>query len=238
MANTNLRCIDWRNMSFELFNSSSTNGKVDGNQTLSRHLRSGEKIDFFLSHSWHDDALQKWARLEEVVAKFVRARKRYPTFWLDKVCIDQANIGDGLKVLPINITACRQVLALVGDTYPQRLWCVWELFTLFAFSVEATVNSRIKMVPLVAGQCALQSLLEFEVTNAHCYDPNEESRLLEIIETVGARQFEACIRRCAGRLQDSASPMTTKSKSFISMKSSNSRGGSRTNVCNVFEDVA
>ena len=26
-----------------------------------------------------------------------------PTFWLDTACIDQSNIGNGLKVLPINI---------------------------------------------------------------------------------------------------------------------------------------
>ena len=29
----------------------------------SRPLRDCERIDFFLSHSWHDDAVQKWVVL-------------------------------------------------------------------------------------------------------------------------------------------------------------------------------
>ena len=38
---------------------------------------------------------------------------------LDKVCIDQSNIGDGLKVLPVNVMACRRMLVLCGPTYTQ-----------------------------------------------------------------------------------------------------------------------
>ena len=51
----------------------------------------------------------------------------------DKVCIDQNNIRDGLKVLPVNVMACNKMLVLCGETYVQRLWCAWELFTLFSF---------------------------------------------------------------------------------------------------------
>ena len=32
---------------------------------------------------------------------------RYPTFWVDKFCIDQAELADGLRLLPVN-AACRQ----------------------------------------------------------------------------------------------------------------------------------
>ena len=34
---------------------------------------------------------------------------------LDVACINQDTISDGLKVLPINLMACRQVLVLVGN---------------------------------------------------------------------------------------------------------------------------
>jgi hypothetical protein len=46
-------------------------------------------------------------------------------FWFDKVCIEQSNIGSGLKVLPINIMACENMVLLCGSTYVGRLWCVW-----------------------------------------------------------------------------------------------------------------
>jgi len=48
--------------------------------------------------------------------------RRHPTFWLDKVCIDQDNIIDGLKVLPINVTASHRMLVLCGKSYASRLW--------------------------------------------------------------------------------------------------------------------
>ena len=38
---------------------------------------------------------------------------RFPTFWLDNVCIDQECIADGLKVLPVNVMTCLR-------------WCVYK----------------------------------------------------------------------------------------------------------------
>ena len=70
-------------------------------------------------------------------------------FWLDKVCIDQNNIGDGLKVLPVNVMACKKMLVLCGPTYTQRLWCAWELFTLFSFSSFKQAVSRVHIVMLL-----------------------------------------------------------------------------------------
>ena len=45
----------------------------------------GEKIDFFMSHSWHDDATAKWKALTLFVQHFMFKHRREPTFWLDKV---------------------------------------------------------------------------------------------------------------------------------------------------------
>jgi hypothetical protein len=67
----------------------------DTTKTPTRGLRPGERIDFFLSHSWSDNAPAKWKVLESVKAKFLEQNGRLPTFWLDKVCIDQSNIDDG-----------------------------------------------------------------------------------------------------------------------------------------------
>merc|ERR1712100_184219 len=81
---------------------------------------------------------------------FHATHHRWPTFWLDKVCIDQNNIGDGLKVLPVNVMACKKMLCLCGPTYTQRLWCAWELFTLFSFSSFKQAVSRVEIVFLLS----------------------------------------------------------------------------------------
>ena len=68
---------------------------------------------------------------------------RYPTFWVDKICIDQRQIADGLRVLPVNVMACRQVLVLGGQTYPTRLWCAWELCVLLSFMPVAWRSTQL-----------------------------------------------------------------------------------------------
>ena len=60
------------------------------------------------------------------------------------MCIDQDNIGDGLKVLPVNVMACNKMLVLCGSTYPSRLWCAWELFTLFSFQGHKQALAKVE----------------------------------------------------------------------------------------------
>merc|ERR1712190_462216 len=160
----------------------------------------GERIDFFMSHSWHDNADLKWAVLEDFVNKYYSKRNRYPTFWLDKVCIDHTNIVDSLTVLPVYVMACKRMLVLCGDTYLRRLWCAWELCTLFSFSSDDRVIERIEFVPLDTSDDKSdveQQLKRFDHRCAHCYDPNEEFRLRQIIEAVGGKEFNARLRGLA-----------------------------------------
>merc|ERR1712187_715216 len=105
---------EWKHMSEEFISSNSPGEKPN---QVSRRVRPGERIDYFLSHSWHDDANLKWECITEVGATFYRAHRRYPTFWLDKVCIDQSEISDGLKALPVNVMACEKLLICCGETY-------------------------------------------------------------------------------------------------------------------------
>ena len=90
------------------------------------------------------------------------------TFWFDKACIRQDNIGDGLRVLPINLAACTKMLVVIGGTYATRLWCVWELCTVFAFSdCVGDVSSRIVLAPL--GEGMVETLERFSLDHARCY---------------------------------------------------------------------
>lgn len=80
-----------------------------------------------------DPPAQKWKALNLVANNFHATHGRYPTFWVDKMCINQRQIADGLRVLPVNVMACKEVLVLCGPTYPTRLWCAWELCVLLSF---------------------------------------------------------------------------------------------------------
>lgn len=64
--------------------------------------------------------------LKKIAERFKRKNKREPTFWFDKTCIDQNNLVDGLKALPINVMACHKMLVLCGPTYPTvSYWRAW-----------------------------------------------------------------------------------------------------------------
>ena len=132
--------------------------------------------------------------------------QREPTFWLDKVCIDQENIADGLKVLCINVTACNKLLVVCGKTYFQRLWCLLELFMMFAFADEENAVSRIELVPIEADGVTRESILDnmahFKLDDAHCYDPNEEIKLRAVMAEVGEEKFVGRIRALAGKIRE------------------------------------
>merc|ERR1712194_625630 len=125
-----LRCQESSSITLELLQGS---GGDEDTYRLSRPVSQGEFIDMFMSHSWHDSPDEKYTALRAASAEFESRHRREPTLWLDKTCIDQLNIKDGLRVLPVNLMACRSVLLLCGSTYVTRLWCIWELFTMIAF---------------------------------------------------------------------------------------------------------
>merc|ERR1712087_180672 len=113
LAKQSLRCVDWltvvENKNKLFFGAeanvqgeaqSATEGRPSARLTggcdssWSRHVKDKERIDYFMSHSWHDDSGVKWKRLCGFVDDFKRAHSRYPTLWLDNVCIDQSNINE------------------------------------------------------------------------------------------------------------------------------------------------
>jgi len=204
MGQRNIRVVEWQNIDIKLFTSSPRDLSPAEKQrrqaetyALGRPAKStSEMIDFFVSHSWHDDGEAKFNALTRVAQNFRRKHHRYPTFWLDAVCFDQANLSNSLKVLPVNIQRCRQLLVLGGTTYPERLWCVWELYTLFAFSTKEVAQRRVLVESLEgdAGCDVVERLLHFELANSHCYDPNEENKIRGVIAQSGAHQFERLVR--------------------------------------------
>jgi hypothetical protein len=82
------------------------------------------------------------------------------------------------------------------------LWCIWEIFTLFAFSSKKQATEKIVFVPLTDetqdASSVLLGLENFSLSSAHCFDPNEESRLRDIIHARGDEVFENRVRELAG----------------------------------------
>ena len=60
----------------------------------------------------------------QVIDEFKRKHGRVPSFWLDKVCIDQSKITESLRALPIFLVSCKRMLIIAGPTYIHRLWYV------------------------------------------------------------------------------------------------------------------
>ncbi|CAE7681032.1 unnamed protein product [Symbiodinium pilosum] len=183
LGRKNLRCIEWKAQYAELWSENAGPGFQ-----LSRPAARGETIDFFVSHSWGDDGNRKFRALHYLAEEFLVKHGRYPTFWVDKFCIDQSSVADGLRVLPVNVMACSKVVVLCGRTYPTRLWCAWELCVLLSFMSLQTALTRLVVLPF--SLTALQKLARFDLSISRCYDPNEELRLRRVIAAIGRLSFE------------------------------------------------
>jgi len=160
------------------------------------------EIDYFISHSWHDDAVSKYTQLEQVAEDFLAQHGREPTFWLDKCCIDQHSIADGLKVLPVNLMACKQVLVLCGETYVNRLWCMWELYVLFMFNSQNVKNKIVVPEALNRTVNLAQLLGTFDISEARCFDPNEEAKIQAVIQAGGVADFCHVLRVLGRQIAD------------------------------------
>ena len=159
-----------------------------------------DKIDYFVSHSWAENAEVKEEKkkvLEQFGQEFFQKHKRMPTVWLDKYCINQKDSGNDISVLPIYISCCTKILVLLTPSYMKRLWCIWELFTLFIFTKKELAVRRleIRLVGAQDGQedeqyeSFVEQLEEFDFDNAHCFSPQEEMKLRKIMYDIGEKKL-------------------------------------------------
>ena len=117
----------------------------------------------------------------------------------DKLCIDQDNIDRALRCLPVFVFSCNRLVILAGNTYCDRLWCVWELYTFFSTSGTRALK-RVELYDF--SDAGTSTLLEFDVANAHCFSPVDEAKLRSIIESGGASNFNDMVRE--GACEESA----------------------------------
>ena len=150
--------------------------------------------------------------LQLEAAAFKRRNGGDPVLWLDKACIDNTNIEESLHACPSTLgylMSCDTMLVLAGDTYLTRLWCVWELYVLYAVT-DAAPDVILRDLQPSAGSAADATLNklradlgEFRVgVNTTCYDPNEEAKLLAAIQAApgGEAGFNRVVRELASFL--------------------------------------
>jgi hypothetical protein len=203
-ANENMRRLKWENFYCHLLSMSPRDLKTIEEKknafTFSEKVEVGhDTIDFFISHSWEDDGVRKYLELTKFVEKFASTHNgRYPTFWLDKVCMDQVDTSAAVTFLPINIGACKRMLVFLSKTYFTRLWCIWELFILFTFCQESLMFERVRFLQIDQTD-PIAELRNFKLAGATCFGKEEEVSLREVIETIGG---ESKLKEVFNKLAD------------------------------------
>ena len=81
---------------------------AEGRKPLQNARRASRSVSAgFLSHSWRDAAAPKYFAVNAWAADFYNKHEYHPRIWLDKACIDQANIEQSLACLPSTSQAAR-----------------------------------------------------------------------------------------------------------------------------------
>eukprot|EP00928_Gymnodinium_smaydae_P072513 TRINITY_DN55865_c0_g1_i1.p1 TRINITY_DN55865_c0_g1~~TRINITY_DN55865_c0_g1_i1.p1 ORF type:complete len:541 (+),score=103.33 TRINITY_DN55865_c0_g1_i1:40-1623(+) len=150
-------------------------------------IRLGE-IDAFISHSWHDDPDAKWEALQAWRQDFKKRHGREPHCWIDKFCIDQANIMEDLTCLPVYLAGSRSLVILHGSTYLRRLWCIMELliFVLMGGHIEDVALRRVAGDNFVPAE----AVANFAVSDATCTQEQDKDMLFAIVEA-GFQNFDS-----------------------------------------------
>jgi hypothetical protein len=172
----------------------------------SRPALMGE-VDAFVSHSWHDDGHAKWDALTAWCEHFQALHGRQAKLWLDFCCIDQDNIEQSLRCLPLYLSGCRDLLVIAGSTYVQRLWCLVELFVFLSIH-GATAGKRLAVRHIKSSEedpaSVGETLLKFDATQCKCTDARDKQRLLDGIEAGSGTldRFNVQVRRMLGGVQN------------------------------------
>lgn len=177
----------------------------------SQKSKNSKLVNFFVSHSWKDSGPENQESFKFTALKLLNddvvksnttisscfgvlspskygiqvSKDEGASFWIDKICFDQENLENALRLLPVNVSNCKHFLMLAGKTYSERIWCAWELFVR-KYSLDDEKVFRKKMTMITVGDYSEEDLIsdlsKFKFMDAHCYDPNEEAKLRLIIE--------------------------------------------------------
>ena len=100
------------------------------------------------SRSWLDESSSKWAALARNAAAFAHEHGRPPRIWLDLACASSIHDYRGqASAMPIYVHGCQKLLCLCGQSYPERLWPIMEMY---ARQLSPITNPRAQLQPPTA----------------------------------------------------------------------------------------
>jgi hypothetical protein len=154
-----------------------------------------DKPDFFVSHSMHDDATAKWEALTMIANRFNDEFGREPNFWIDKYCIDQDNIAEQLRFLPVYVMCCERVLVLSGPTYFKRLWCCFELYV-YSLMYPHMDNIVFWSLEQTNMQSVKNTTDNFKLCEVDCFLESDKNAIMVAVATSpgGIKGFEQSIQ--------------------------------------------
>ena len=183
---------------------SCTQAQHDATRSRLRRVAPGE-IDAVVSHSWADDAEEKYNAIKVWAEAFEKRHGREPLLWVDKFCVDQMDIQRSLRGLPIYVFGSRELLVLAGPTYCSRLWCILEIFCFLTLrgDVDAITIHRLNWTSEgpEAGESLERQLSAFQLSTAKCSLATDRDCILSTIEAVFGRHeaFNEVVRMLFAR---------------------------------------
>ena len=85
----------------------------------------------------------------------------------------------------------------MGPAYIMRLLCLWELYTIFTFWNKELAIDKVTILGL-GGHSDTdmnKQLQEFDMNIAHCFDPNEEFKLRQLMYDMRACTVRSAVIR-------------------------------------------
>ena len=166
--------------------------RAQGLQRLNLHGRTSQavlgEVDAFVSHSWSDNATEKYEVIEQWSKDFKSKNGRDPHLWFDQACVKKAEISIDLMCLPLFLTGCETLLVVAGPSYADRMWCVLEVFVFLKMGGNA---SRIKILPIegVTEKQIKKKFKNVDIEQCKCSLESDRQKILGIVEQ-GFGNFE------------------------------------------------
>ena len=118
--------------------------------------------------------------------EYAAVKQRPALLWLDRACLDQANITESLQYLPVHLAGCKELLILAGPSYTTRMWTLLEIFVFVQMGGDLQ-KIRVMLIHAESDTALTTATLDafkaIDVKLAGCTDPRHKEQILGIIET-------------------------------------------------------
>jgi hypothetical protein len=167
---------------------------------LPEHALANVAFDYYVVHSWSDDASLKASALERWAAGYARAHDgRRPCIWLDALCADATRTeAEQLADLPFVMGRAHGLLLLCGPKTIDRLRCAIELYVWLATGgsvddVQIALLGPPDVYPQLVAAFDVYHVMYASVA-ADASDPAVVEQLMRVVELARVSVFNEKVR--------------------------------------------